>query len=72
MKSVTKHRSGRAEWLTIPEILAELCVPLEDWQEWKAAGQAPLSVISPDGTERVRLAHYERWLDSLTDDGETV
>ncbi|MFD0884085.1 hypothetical protein ACFQ08_05905 [Streptosporangium algeriense] len=55
-------------WLTISDILTDLDVPEHEWREWQAAGQTPLSVVSTDGTERIRLAHYERWLDSLADD----
>ncbi|WP_141704311.1 hypothetical protein [Planobispora rosea] len=52
-------------WLTIPEILADLDVPLEDWQEWEAAGQVPSGVLFPDGQVRISQLAYDRWLDSL-------
>ncbi|MFD0885736.1 hypothetical protein ACFQ08_14385 [Streptosporangium algeriense] len=63
------HPTIPGSWLTISDILTDLDVPEHEWREWQAVGQTPLSVVSADGTEWVRLAHYERWLDSLTDDG---
>src|SRR5262245_41931780 len=53
------------EWLTIPEILADLRVSPDDWQEWETAGKAPAGVIWPDGHVRVSVLGYVRWLNSL-------
>ncbi|GHE40123.1 hypothetical protein GCM10017673_48120 [Streptosporangium violaceochromogenes] len=53
------------DWLTVPEILADLDVPLEDWQEWEATGQAPSGVVFPDGQIRISRLAYDRWLDQL-------
>lgn len=52
-------------WLTIPQILTDLNVPLEDWQEWENTGQAPSGVLFPDGQVRISQLAYSRWLDSL-------
>jgi hypothetical protein len=57
-------------WLTVPEILADLDVSLQDWQEWEATGQTPTGVVFPDGQVRISQLAYSRWLDSLpADDG---
>jgi hypothetical protein len=60
------------DWLTIPEILADLDVPEEDWREWEAAGQAPIGVHFPDGQVRISVREYERWIDALPDDAGPV
>ncbi|MBF8194581.1 hypothetical protein ITP53_54805 [Nonomuraea sp. K274] len=56
------------DWLTIPEILADLDVPEADWREWEAKGQAPIGVRFPDGQVRISVREYERWIDALPSD----
>jgi hypothetical protein len=57
------------DWLTVPEILTDLQVSPEDWQEWENTGQAPHGVIFPDGHVRISGLAYERWIDAMpTDD----
>lgn len=53
------------DWLTVPDILTDLDIPLSDWQEWEATGQAPSGVVFPDGEVRVSRLAYDRWLDQL-------
>ncbi|MEU1735875.1 hypothetical protein [Streptosporangium sp. NPDC020145] len=53
------------DWLTIPDILTDLDIPLSDWQEWETTGQAPSGVIFPDGQIRISRLAYHRWLNQL-------
>jgi hypothetical protein len=62
----------RGNLVALSEILTDLQVSLEDWKEWQAAGQTPLSLLRLDDDELIHRDQYERWLDSLTDnDTET-
>ncbi|WP_371781845.1 hypothetical protein [Streptosporangium subroseum] len=60
------------DWLTIPDILDDLNVPMQDWQEWEAAGQIPSGVIFPDGQVRISQLAYSRWLDTLQSDDTPI
>ncbi|WP_067808139.1 helix-turn-helix domain-containing protein [Actinomadura formosensis] len=49
------------EWLTVPQICAELNIAPEDWRDWRAQGHTPRHVIT-DGTARVRRVDLETWM----------
>jgi hypothetical protein len=53
-----------AEWLTVPEICAELGVTPDEWQQWRVDGTAPPHHVT-GGTARVHRVTFEAWLDSL-------
>ncbi|RBQ20470.1 hypothetical protein DP939_11895 [Spongiactinospora rosea] len=60
------------DWLTVPDILADLGIPLADWQEWETAGNVPAGVVWPDGQVRISVLSYGRWLDSLAVSDDTT
>lgn len=60
------------DWLTIPEILTDLDVSVEDWRDWEVTGHAPIGVIFPDGQVRISGMEYERWLDSLSSGADAI
>ncbi len=61
--------ASRPEWLTIPQICADLQVSEAEWAQWRERGETPLHVIGDDGRPRVRVRDFDRWIDSLTDTG---
>ncbi|MEU1734401.1 hypothetical protein [Streptosporangium sp. NPDC020145] len=63
--TTTDNSRDPFDWLTIPDILTDLDIPLSDWQEWETTGQAPSGVIFPDGQIRISRLAYHRWLDQL-------
>jgi hypothetical protein len=54
-------------WLTVTQVCADLQVTEAEWHRWRESGTTPLHAVLPDGTYRVRVSAYERWLDSRTD-----
>lgn len=53
-----------SEWLTVPQLCAELHVTPEEWQQWRADGEAPPHRVI-DGTAYVRRADFDAWFRSL-------
>jgi len=56
----------RTEWLTVPDVCADLQVSESEWHTWRARGDTPLHIAMPGGQLRVRVADYERWLSDRT------
>lgn len=53
------------EWITVPEILAELDISRRTWQRWRARGVTPPCTKLPSRKIKVRVRDYENWLKSL-------
>lgn len=64
----TAALASRRKWLTVTDILEELGVERRTWQEWRARGTAPKCKKLPNGQLRIRVDHYEAWLDGLEGD----
>ncbi|PYC72530.1 excisionase [Micromonospora arborensis] len=56
------------ELLTVPEVLAELCVPRSTWFYWRQTGKGPRVIKLPNGQLRVRRSALGRWLGDLDQD----
>ncbi|SFP03643.1 hypothetical protein SAMN04489713_111127 [Actinomadura madurae] len=52
------------EWLTVPDICAEIDATPEEWQAWRILGNTPPHAVL-DGTARVRRGDLDAWLDAL-------
>jgi hypothetical protein len=65
-KPVTIEDNPPRRWLTIPEVCAYLKVSEADWNAWRAAGDTPLHLVTPDGQAMVRASDLARWLDART------
>lgn len=53
------------EWLTVPEVLDILQVPLSTWEKWRARRLGPPAKRLPSGKLRIRRSDLEAWLDDL-------
>lgn len=59
-------RPKSSQWLTVPEILAELQIPRRTWQRWRALGRTPKRMTRlPNGELRIRRADFDAWLAEL-------
>jgi excisionase family DNA binding protein len=50
--------------LTIAEVCADLGISRRTFYEWRAKGRAPRCITLPNGSLRIRLSEYHRWLAS--------
>lgn len=53
------------DWLTVPDILADLDIPRRTWQRWRELGRAPEAIKLPNNELRIRRSAYEAWLATL-------
>ena len=51
--------------LKIEDVCNELGISRSTFYEWRSKGRAPRCLKLPNGEIRIRVADYERWLDSL-------
>jgi predicted DNA-binding transcriptional regulator AlpA len=56
---------ARDEWLTIPQVIAEIDVPPSTFYRWRATGKGPRAIKLPNGGVRIRRSEYERWIATL-------
>ncbi|MDT0270024.1 helix-turn-helix domain-containing protein [Streptomyces sp. DSM 44915] len=50
--------------LTIPEVLADLGVPESTFYRWRQCKKGPRAIKLPNGSVRIRMSEYLRWLSS--------
>ncbi|MFE3175568.1 helix-turn-helix transcriptional regulator [Amycolatopsis sp. NPDC059090] len=50
--------------LTVEEICTELKISRRTFYEWRAKNTAPRCTKLPNGELRVRVAEFDRWMDS--------
>jgi predicted DNA-binding transcriptional regulator AlpA len=50
--------------LTIAEVCADLGISRRTFYEWRMKNRAPRCITLPNGSLRVRLSEYQRWLAS--------
>ena len=50
--------------LTIAEVCADLGISRRTIYEWRMKNRAPKCITLPNGSLRVRLSEYQRWLAS--------
>lgn len=55
-------RTPTRDYLTLPEVLSELCIPKSTFFRWKAIGQAPRTIKLPNGSLRIRRRDLDAWL----------
>jgi predicted DNA-binding transcriptional regulator AlpA len=53
------------DWLTLPEVLAELRVPRSTFYQWRQIGKAPRAAKLPNGELRIRRSVLDNWLSDL-------
>ncbi|WP_432705068.1 helix-turn-helix transcriptional regulator [Actinokineospora globicatena] len=54
--------------MTIEDVMADLGIARSTFYEWRAKNRAPRCRRLPNGKIRVRIADYESWLDSLSEE----
>jgi excisionase family DNA binding protein len=59
-----RHLANRKR-MTIDELCDDLGISRSTFYDWRAKGRAPRCIKLPNGQIRIRVADYERWLDSL-------
>jgi predicted DNA-binding transcriptional regulator AlpA len=53
------------EYLTIPEVVAELRVPRSTFYYWRQLGRGPKALKLPNGDVRIRRRDLDSWLCDL-------
>ena len=48
--------------LTISEVIADLGVPPSTFYRWRQCKKGPRAIKLPNGSVRIRLSEYRRWL----------
>lgn len=62
-------RVNETKHMNIVEICAELGVARRTFYDWRAKGRAPKCIKLPNGDLRVHRDEFDRWLESLEDEG---
>ncbi|MFF7295005.1 MULTISPECIES: helix-turn-helix domain-containing protein [unclassified Streptomyces] len=55
----------RDEMLTIPQVVAEIGVPLATFYRWRQLRKGPKAIKLPNGSVRIRRSELERWIATL-------
>lgn len=53
------------EYLTIPEVVAELRIPRSTFYYWRQLGRGPKALKLPNGDVRIRRRDLDSWLCDL-------
>ncbi|NVI88061.1 helix-turn-helix domain-containing protein [Actinomadura sp. BRA 177] len=53
--------------LTVPEVCAELQISRSTFYDWRQKGRAPLCIVLPNGSLRIRRRDLDRWLAACED-----
>jgi excisionase family DNA binding protein len=63
MPGVDQIRGRRErDKLTVAEVCADLGISRRTFYEWLAKGTAPRCITLPNGSLRIRMSEYQRWL----------
>jgi predicted DNA-binding transcriptional regulator AlpA len=64
-RSTTSNARGAEEYLTIPEVVAELRIPRLTFYYWRQLGRGPKALKLPNGDVRIRHGDLDSWLSDL-------
>ncbi|MES9602322.1 helix-turn-helix domain-containing protein [Actinomadura sp. NPDC000929] len=54
--------STARDQLTVPQLCEELQISRSTFYEWRQKGRAPVCLVLPNGSLRVRRRDLDRWL----------
>lgn len=55
------------EWMTVPQVIAEIGVPRSTFYRWRQIGRGPKAIKLPNGQVRIRRTSLDEWLATLVE-----